>query len=130
MTDLPAQGLETGLYQGQRHWSVDLAPVSWMIENRLSRHVWFNTVITAVIAVAVTILMIRAETRRYGIWIALMLSYFAVVTGLVEIPNYRYRMVVEPLATLAVASAMVIIVGAWWHTGGKHDSSPIENANG
>lgn len=110
VTDLPAQGLESGNYQGQRYWTIAVTPIGWAIEHRLSRFVWFNTLLIVIIGIAVIILIIRPETRTYGIWVALILSYFAAVTGLVEIPNYRYRIVVEPLSAAVVASAIAILV--------------------
>lgn len=109
VTDLPVQGSENGQYQDQMIWRFDLKPIMWMIDNRLSRSVWFNTWVTTVIGIAVMILIHRRESRHFGIWIGLIFSYFAVVTGLVEIPNYRYRMVLEPLAAAAISSAVAMI---------------------
>ncbi len=115
VTDLPIQGSKSGIYRGQIHWSSRVVPIEWLIEHRLSRSVWINTLLTAILGAAVTILIIHADTRPFGIWIGLIFSYFALVTGLIEIPNYRYRVILEPLAAAAIGSAIVTLLS--WRDG-------------
>lgn len=110
VTDLPSLGSAAGDYRDQQFWSVELPTVRWLIEQRCSRHVWFNTFITAVIAAAVLVTVYTPSTRAAGIWLGLILVYFGVVTGFLEIPNYRYRMVVEPIAAAIVGSAVVLLL--------------------
>ena len=64
----------------------------------------------ATIFAAVFFLLWYWPTRPFGIWILLMLAYFCVLTGLVEIPDYRYRLVVEPIAGMAIGAVLAI---AW-----------------
>jgi hypothetical protein len=130
VTDLPAQGTDDGNYQDQKHWSYSVTLVQWAIEHRISRSVAVNTLITTVIGVAVIILILHRETRRFGIWFGLIFGYFAFVTGLVEIPNYRYRMVLEPLAAAAVGSAIVLIALQRRPADDGHNSMQPTNANG
>lgn len=130
VTDLPVQGSGDGQYQGQRFWSFDLATVVWAIDHRLSRWVWFNTLVTTVIAFAVMILILHRDTRWSGVWVGLILSYFAAVTGLVEIPNYRYRMILEPLAAAVVGGTLATIAFQWRANQAEQVSIPPTNANG
>ena len=110
VTDLPEQGKIGAEYMGMRSWSWQAKPVAWLIDHRLSRSVAFNTLITTLLGVAVMILIWNRDTRRFGIWVAMIFGYFAVVTGLVEIPNYRYRMILEPLSAATAACATIIAV--------------------
>ena len=110
VTDLPAQGLDSGLYQGQRTWSYQLEWIRVLIDNRLSRAVWINTLIATVAALSVIMLIVQPDTSRFGVWIGLILGYFSVVTGIVEIPNYRYRIVLEPLVAAAISSAAIVLL--------------------
>ncbi len=109
VTDLPIQGSANGEYMGQAIWSHSIAPVSWAIDHRPSRRVWFNTTLVTIVVIATMILIVNLRTRCYGVWLGLTFAYFSVVTGLVEIPNYRYRVVLEPLSAATVAAALVVI---------------------
>jgi hypothetical protein len=40
----------------------------------------------------------------------LILTYFCVITGLFEIPDYRYRMVVEPIVAMVIGSAIAVLL--------------------
>lgn len=106
-SDLPIQGLANGEYMGQAIWSYSIAPVAWAIDHRLSRLVWFNTFLVALLAAATMVLVVDPRTRPYGVWLGLTFLYFSGVTGLVEIPNYRYRAVLEPIAAATFAAALM-----------------------
>jgi hypothetical protein len=56
------------------------------------------------------VLIVNYPTRPYGIWLLLIFSYFAVVTGVLEIPAYRYRMVIEPLVAMTVGAAVAVLL--------------------
>lgn len=112
-TDLPQYDPASTRYRGQPRWSLRLRPVEWVIDHRWSWSVWANTLALLVIVSASAVLLILPATRPHGAWLALTLAYFSVVTGTLEIPDYRYRMVVEPLAVTAVASAAVLLWGRW-----------------
>ncbi|NND99270.1 MAG: hypothetical protein HKN47_18275 [Pirellulaceae bacterium] len=82
---------------------------------RISQSVLGNTVVMAIIGCACVFLVINTTSRPWGIWISLILAYFCTITGLLEIPDYRYRLVVEPIAAMAVGSALAI---GWGRFGG------------
>ncbi|MGB7347164.1 MAG: phospholipid carrier-dependent glycosyltransferase [Pirellulaceae bacterium] len=97
-------------------------PKTWSTENqavkqitglafrfRVSQSVAANTIVMILIGAACFVLIWRRETRVAGLWIVSILAYFSVITGIVEIPDYRYRMVVEPLCATAVGSAMSLL---------------------
>jgi hypothetical protein len=114
-TDLPeqgrgGQGRGEGIDRGQRTWQIDVPPIDWALDHRLSQSVLANTILTGLLALATLLLICRRLTRPYGIWIALLLGYFSVVTGLVEIPDYRYRIVVEPLGMVVIGAASATLV--------------------
>ncbi len=83
--------------------------LEWVIEHRWSQSVALNTLLTAVLGAATLLLIFNFPTRPYGIWLALIFSYFAIVTGILEIPAYRYRMVVEPLVALTIGAAIAVL---------------------
>lgn len=106
-TDLPPQGGEQN-YRGQVAWDESVPPIDWAIENRFSQSVLGNTLLTALLGAATLLLMINSPTRPYAIWVFLVFSYFAVVTGVLEIPAYRYRLVVEPLVAATIGGAAAV----------------------
>jgi hypothetical protein len=110
VTELPVQGAADAQYMDQPTWSHSIPWVRWTIDHRLSRSVWLNTVVTTMVAIATMILVVNPHTRWSGVWLGMILLYFSVVTGLLEIPNYRYRVVLEPLSSAVVAAAVVLIV--------------------
>ncbi len=107
-TDIPIQG-GAGNYRGQQIWKINVPFIDWVIEHRWSQSVWLNTLLALVTGLATLYLMIEATTRPFGIWIALIFGYFTVVTGVLEIPDYRYRIVVEPIAAMTIGSAIAMM---------------------
>jgi len=91
-----------GPYRGQRTWRFGLRPTEWWIDHRWSLSVTGNTLLTIVIGLATLAVIAHRPTRWHGVWFVMTLSYFTVVTGLIEIPNVRYRIVMEPLAATAI----------------------------
>lgn len=63
----------------------------------LSHRLWWCQAIMLFVLVAVTIGIIRPTTRPVTCWLTGTIVYFGAVTALVEIPDYRYRLVIEPL---------------------------------
>jgi hypothetical protein len=88
-TDLPQQGKPDGQYFGQTTWLRLAPPVDWAIEYRWSQSVVLNMILTGIMGAALIVLLWNHTSRPFGFWIALVLSYFAVVTGILEIPDYR-----------------------------------------
>jgi hypothetical protein len=76
------------------------------VDHRWSLSVIFNSGVAVVSWLSVVVLMGRKRTRGWGIWAASILAYFAVCTGILEIPDYRYRLVVEPVMMAAAAAAL------------------------
>lgn len=95
-------------YQGQVAWrnrslEMTLAPI---LDRAPPRFLRWNELATLLTATGVFGLLFRRETRRAGLMLALTLGYFSVLTAALEIPNYRYRMILEPLMIVAVCSGI------------------------
>lgn len=108
-TELPAQGV-AGSYRGQKIWKYRIPILDRVLEYRLSQSVALNTAVTIVILLACVLLLFNGPSRPYGFWLLLILGYFCVITGIFEIPHYRYRMVVEPLATAVCGAAIAVLL--------------------
>jgi hypothetical protein len=108
-TDLPVGTNPNVQLPDDARWMQRLASI-W-IDLRLSSHVWINTLIAAVMASAIAGLLIVRRTRLIGIWLGMILAYFTIVTGVLEIPDYRYRMVLEPLVAVVMALALPLLPG-------------------
>jgi len=109
-TDLPNQGLKSGPYYNQTYWNRPVPLVEWAIEHRWSRSVAGNTLLMFLLLASLLVLLIRPVTRPQGLWLALILGYFSVLTGVLEIPAYRYRMVVEPVVCMVMGSAVAVLL--------------------
>ncbi len=109
-TDLPSQGLKSGPYYNQTYWNRPVPLIEWAIEHRWSRSVAGNTLLMFLLFASLLVLLIRPVTRPQGLWLALILGYFSVLTGVLEIPAYRYRMVVEPLVCMVMGSAFAVLL--------------------
>jgi hypothetical protein len=109
-TELPEQGTATGSLYGQLTWNRPLPMLEWTIENRCSQSVRCNTVLFIIMLCGLVVLCISAPSRPYGIWLTAVLGYFCVVTGAMEIPAYRYRMVLEPVIALVIGSAVSVLL--------------------
>jgi hypothetical protein len=77
---------------------------------RVSQSVALNTLVLALVAIANLHLIWYSPTRYFGGWVAMNFAYFSVITGVLEIPDYRYRMIVEPLAAAVVGSSLAILM--------------------
>jgi hypothetical protein len=105
-------------YRGQRTWEVP-----WVVglHDRLParpdafrQRVYGWTLLAALLGAA---LMTRQRALRLPVLaIGLLALYVAAVTALMAIPLYRYRMVLEPLFAVLVASGAIVAVrdlAAW-----------------
>lgn len=106
-TDLPQPSTESNPV-GQQTWHSQIPAIDWLLAHRVSQFVWINTLITVILGVATGLLIFNQPTRVYGLWLLMIFSYFAIVTGILEIPDYRYRMVVEPLMATTIGSAAAV----------------------
>lgn len=95
---------ETSANVSDMSWRIDGVAdwVEWVLQRPLSRHLQWNQMITVVTTLGVLLLSIPSRTRWFGISLGLLFLYFASVTAVVEIENYRYRMVLEPCMILAI----------------------------
>jgi hypothetical protein len=109
-TELPEQGAAAGNMYGQVTWNRHLPLIEWAIENRCSQSVLFNTILLFMMLAGLLVLWISPLSRPYGIWLTAVLAYFSVVTGVLEIPAYRYRMVMEPLVALVIGAAVSVLL--------------------
>lgn len=94
------------LFAGQAIWGVKVAPVDTFLHYRWSNWLAGNTLLMMLTAASTMLLLWRRRTRAFGIWLAMILAYFATVTAVLEIPAYRYRMIIEPVVLLVLALAI------------------------
>ena len=76
---------------------------------RFSQSVIGNTLLTLALGLALTLLFRNHSTRPTAVWMGMTLNYFAIITGIFEIPDYRYRLVVEPIVGCTFGSALSVI---------------------
>jgi hypothetical protein len=107
-TELPEQGQRQGKFLGQQTWRYRLPVIDWVVDHRGSQSVTLNTLLAACLGVAIVVLVFNFPSRPYAVWLALIFAYFAGVTGILEIPAYRYRMIVEPLVALVIGAAIAV----------------------
>lgn len=114
-TDLPGWAGANESYGGQQTWHLDLPIAHRVAESTLSSSLRFNEFVFAVVVVSLGVLVVHPQTRPWGLWYGAILAYFAILTGLLEIPNYRYRAVLEPVMIIIVATALAAILN--WRLG-------------
>jgi hypothetical protein len=103
---------EDAQYYGQNTWEFGAVADRYQSVLRNSPAHWlrWNDVWTVLLG-AGTMLMIRSRSMRLiGISSALIFLYFAAVTSVVEVENYKYRVFLEPLMIAAVVGGCV----AFW----------------
>ena len=109
-SELPSQGKSNGPFYGQQTWAVSIPVIEFALQNRFSQSVNLNTMLLSGLAFCVMLLIVNYPTRAYGIWIFTILAYFSLVTGILEIPDYRYRIVVEPVVVLSFGATLAILL--------------------
>lgn len=109
-SELPSQGGSDGPFYGQQTWGFSIPLIEFALQNRFSKSVLLNTVLLSGLAFCVVLLIVNYPTRAYGIWIFTILAYFSLVTGILEIPDYRYRLVVEPVVVLSFGATFAILL--------------------
>lgn len=95
-------------YRGQFAWRSHQLEAFWapVLDRAPPRFLRWNELVTLLTAAGVLGLLFRRGTRRAGLTIGLTLLYFSAVTAALEIPNYRYRMILEPLMIVAICSGI------------------------
>ncbi|TWT87977.1 ArnT family glycosyltransferase [Stieleria varia] len=109
-TDLPPQGDDPGQVPQLTTWDAQWSFVDAALARRWSRWVWGNSILLFAMIMSVGILIWKRPTRWHGVWLAAVLLYFCLVTGILEIPAYRYRIVVEPLVLLVCSMAVTTLL--------------------
>ncbi len=69
----------------------------------LSHHLWWCNLWMLLGTAAVMRGLIHPMKRAWMIWMVGLVLYFGLITALVEIPDYRYRMIAEPLFVIMMA---------------------------
>lgn len=93
-------------FAGQDVWGIKVAPIDTALRFRWSNWLSGNTLLVFVMVAAVMLLLWHRDTRSAGLWLAALLGYVSGITAALEIPDYRYRMIVEPVVVVAVVSAV------------------------
>ncbi|MEM6689969.1 MAG: hypothetical protein AAF664_11120 [Planctomycetota bacterium] len=79
------------------------------VDARLSKSVGFNSLMLIVTLIVVVVLLMADDTRYVAVWLACIMLYFNAVTAVLEIPDYRYRMILEPIQMALAAAAMTLV---------------------
>ncbi len=93
----------------QRLWRVESVADVYddVLTHTPSHWLRWNELVAAAAFAGILLMITRPRTRLVGLSLAVVCLYFAGVTSALEVENYRYRMVLEPLMILAV------VCGAW-----------------
>jgi hypothetical protein len=76
--------------------------VHTLTDHSPSRSLRMNELLLLSVLCGTLILMSESRLRTNGLIFGLTLAYFTLITAAVEIPTYRYRMVVEPVTIMIV----------------------------
>ena len=104
------QGGKASEFKPQYFWSIPQAGIEWLVSYRFSQSVLGNTALTGLLAVSLLLLLHNHPSRPPALWIAIIFLYFSVITGVFEIPDYRYRLIMEPLAGTTIGSAIATVI--------------------
>jgi len=96
----PTYTNDTDLPDGQWIWRAPNGFESFIRGVRFSPHLLANMIISSALACAWLGLISSRRDRVTALWLGAMIGYFALVTSAIEIPAYRYRLVVEPLMAI------------------------------
>ena len=105
-SELP-EPMPVGNFYGMERWSNPNLIADQLIRFRFGNWVLGNTIIFIILLASLAFLFADNSCRPWAIWSALILVYFDVVTGVLEIPTYRYRLVIEPVMIFVIAVAFL-----------------------
>lgn len=101
------------VWNGDRHrnlagfsdWRVESVAAAYEKVLRMMPAQWWrwNETMAIVVACGIVLMLLAPGTRAFGVSLALMFMYFAAVTAAVEVENYKYRMILEPVFALVIA---------------------------
>jgi hypothetical protein len=95
----------TSRLHGQRTWRIE-SVATWyeaVLRRVPAGRLRWNELVACAAAAGTILLIARSSTRPFGCSLAVVFLYFASVTAVLELENYRYRMVLEPCLIVAVA---------------------------
>jgi len=96
-------------HDGQRTWRIEPAATWWesILRRVPARRLRWNEFVSLSAAMGTLLLIVRRDTRPFGLSLGVVFLYFAAVTAALEIENYRYRMVLEPCLMVTIACGLV-----------------------
>ena len=96
-------------YAGQQIWRTSgvRSRVEWLSDRAVSRSLRMNELVIFLVVLCGIGLLARPPTRPLAVGFLLVLLYFNAVTAAVEIPHFRYRMILEPTMIL------IFVCGLW-----------------
>ncbi|WP_436716810.1 glycosyltransferase family 39 protein [Roseiconus lacunae] len=100
-------------FAGERIWGRQVAIIDTALRHRASNSLMATTLVMVLSGLATMLVVLHQPTRAAGVWFALILAYFSAVTAVLEIPGYRYRMIVEPMMLIVIAMAVVLLIRKW-----------------
>lgn len=101
--DIPYYGWQCE-YGNLRDWRIEsIASVYDDVLRNTPSHWWrWNEAVALIVGCGGLLMVLHPRTRALGLSLGAIFLYFAAVTAVVEVENYRYRMVLEPCLILAV----------------------------
>ena len=109
-TDPLKQGGYPREFSPQYSWNIPLSAIEWLLSHRFSQSVFGNTLLTGCVLLSLLILLRNPPSRPSALWLSLIFAYFSIITGVFEIPDYRYRLIIEPLAATSIGSAISTVL--------------------
>ncbi len=94
---------------GQWYWRAPSRLESFIRSARFSPNLVANMFVSGAYFFGWSCLLLNRRSRVTALWLGSMIMYFAVVTAAIEIPAYRYRLVVEPLMAIVGGCAIAIL---------------------
>ena len=109
-TDLLAQGRNTTTFAPQNSWANPSKSIEWLLSHRVSQSVAGNTFLASMAVISLITLVRNKATTPGALWLGIIFAYFSIITGFLEIPDYRYRMIVEPLVGTTIGSGIAVLL--------------------
>lgn len=102
-------------YGGQRTWEFGQLASRYrsLLRNAPVHWLWWNEVATALCGAGTCLLIVRRPTRVIGASLACIFLYFAAVTSVVEVENYKYRVFLEPFMIIATVAGIWSGLETW-----------------
>jgi hypothetical protein len=98
----------SGALGEQRSWRIDSLARGYerILEHSLFTNLQFTELYSLLCLISVMFMILHLDTRIFGLSILVILLYFSSITAALEIENYRYRMVLEPLLSFTLVAGV------------------------